>query len=206
MRPTAKTSPTPSSPTVAEYEAAVATEVRLVALGDALRDEELERLARGEKIEAEDIARINTTEAQAEALLRGDAVAKQRKRTIRDIVGERAVVRLALEKAGARAELARREMAAERYANSQQELRDVGRKMVEAIWQLDRALRERDALVNRIGMRAVLPVEAWPLAGRLSNTSSQAYRLAEAGVMNGWISQAEFDKEFAAARKADAWR
>jgi hypothetical protein len=202
----AKPSPTTYS-AISAYEAACEVVARLDAQEVSLRDEELARLARGEKIEADEVASVNATEAAAEALLRGETVKPKAKRAILDIVRERAVVRLAYDKAQAKVELARREMAAQRFAESQTELRKVGRAIVMAIFELDRALRERDVLVAKINLPAgTLPLEAWPLAGRLCNTASQAYRLAEVGVQNGWISPDELDREFDAARKAAPWR
>jgi hypothetical protein len=79
--------------------------------------------------------------------------------------------------------------------------------MVQALFELDRAMRERDLLVHEIGMPpAAIPFEAWPLAGRLGNTSSQTYRFVEMCVSNGWITQGTLTKEFDEARKADFWR
>jgi hypothetical protein len=206
MRLTAsKTPPTP--PAISAYEAAIQIVSRLDAQEAELRAEELARFKRGDKIEADEIASIAATEAAADALLRGEVVKSRKKRTIRDIVHERAVVRLAMDKAQSKVELARRELAAEKFALSLKEQRDVGREICQAIFALDRALRARDKLVTRIGLPAgTLAFEAWPLAGRLSLTHSEAFRFCETGVQNGWISQQEFDDEYAAARKADAWR
>jgi hypothetical protein len=195
MRATAKTS-TPS-----KYEAAIGVVLRLRDREAELRDEELARLERGEKIEAEEVAAVDANERAADALLAGKSIADAAKRTIRTIVQERAVLALAMQKAESNVEAERRALAATRFAESQDELRDMGRKLVLAALAMDRVQRERDALIRRIGLSSVLPHEGWLLGGKLSNTGSQVYRLAECGVQQGWISQKELAEAYAESRK-----
>jgi hypothetical protein len=205
MRLSPKSSPTPQA--FSAHESAVAAEARLKVRYDDLTAEILKREVT-EKVEAEDVLSHIANRAAAEAMVRGEPEAKRAKNVLlRDLHIERDTVRLALEIARNNTELARRESAAERFTKSQKELQAVGRSIVLALFELDRALRARDLLVTRIGLPAgTLPMEAWPLAGRLSNTASEAYRFAETGVTNGWISQRELDDEFSDARKSDAWR
>ena len=124
------------------------------------------------------MASVNASEAAAYALLRGDdSKPSKKKRTIRNIVEDRAIARVALNKAQTQVELARREMAAESFAAAQAELQEVGAGIIEALFNLDRALRAKDKLVRRIGLPpGTIWFEGWPLAGRLGNTASETYR------------------------------
>jgi hypothetical protein len=199
-----QTAPTASS----QYVAALAVLADLQKRDDLLRDQELARMKRGERIDAEAALGVSATEQAAAALLAGQPFpAPRRGRSYLDLLAERAAIRRAIELGRDQADRLRLAAAGERLAARQDELREIGKQMVWAVIGLDRVLRARDALVNEIGMPpASLSVEAWPLAGRLSNTASQAYRLCEVGVQNGWLTQRELDQEYELARKADAWR
>src|SRR5262249_45743631 len=97
--------------------------------------------------------------------------------------------------------------AGERCQERAGDIADAGRRIALALIEVDRALRDRDRLVAEIGMKAgSLWLEAWPLAGRISHTASQAFRFLEEAARNGAMTQREFDDEFEQARKADLWR
>jgi hypothetical protein len=51
-----------------------------------------------------------------------------------------------------------------------------------------------------------LPIEGWPLLGRLANMSAAATVFLQAAVSNGWISAKAYSDELEAARKAALWR
>jgi hypothetical protein len=204
----AATSDSPFPSASKSYVASLAVLADLEKRDAELRDLELARMAKGEKVEAEEAQSIAATQAAAEALLRGDALPSiRRKRPFLDLLRERAAIRLALEIGRSTADQLRLKAAGERLAERAEDLQAVGRQLCLQIIELDRVLRARDALVSEIAMPpGTLPLESWPLAGRLSNTASQAYRLCEVGVANGWLSAKELADEYETAKRADIWR
>ena len=148
---TTTTSDTKSAST--KFAAAMARIADLQVMEDTYRDRELAMLASGAKFDVED-SLATATAAAAEALAATGELPKQKqngKSPIHEIVRTRSAIKLALEIARSNADSLRLDAARERHDARQADLRKVGAKMVEAIFTLDRALRERDALVNEIG-------------------------------------------------------
>jgi hypothetical protein len=198
---------TPPVPPHTGLASILATLNDLRAQDDDLRNEELKRMAAGEKIEPEEIVSIKAQREAAEKLLRGESPIKQARRTFRSLLEQRETIRLAINLAQEKFERARLEAAGDRFTERQSDIARVAQRMVAALFELDRAMRERDLLVHEIGLPpAAIPFEAWPLCGRLGNTGSQIYRFVEMCVNNGWITQGTLAKEFDEARKADFWR
>jgi hypothetical protein len=190
-----------------EYAAAIQRTIELRDRLEANRQEELS--FKGERPDAEVIQLLTATQQAAEALAATGELPPQgtkRKRTFNDILRERRAIEKAIEMVNARTEILRLKAAGERFAEKQDEVRLIGRMMIDAVITLDRTLRARDEVVREIGLPpASLWIEAWPLP-RISNVASVAHRLLEVGVENGAMTQAEMDEEVEAARRADAWR
>jgi hypothetical protein len=174
---------------------------------EAKRQEELGW--KGDRPDAEVVQLIQAKRQAAEALLETGELPPQdakRKRTFSDILRDRRAIEAAIELNNSRCELLRIRAAGERLVEKQDEVRLIGRMLVDAIITVDRTLRARDELVREIGLPAAsLWIEAWPF-GRISNTASVPHRLLEVAVANGAMTQAEMDEEVSEARRADAWR
>ena len=191
-----------------DFTTAMSVLAELAKRDGELRDEELSRMDEGEHDEGEAAQTATATRAAAEELLKGSAPApRSRKRAFRDLVQDRATIKLALELGRDRADQLRLASAAERLAEKQPELREIGRKMVLGVFAIEKIMQERDLLITEISMQAgLLPHEGWVGWGRLENTASTAYRLAETAVQNNWITQREFDQAHAEAKRLAIWR
>jgi hypothetical protein len=155
------------------------------------------------KEDAEVVQLISARRAAAEALASGSPSTKgARKRTFRDIINDRRDIELAIQISNERCERARLAAAGERYTARIGDVAKVGKRMAEAFFELEAAMRERDALTREIGLPAgSLWLEAWPV-GRIANTGSLPHRFLEAAVSNGAITQRELDEAVSAARAA----
>jgi hypothetical protein len=195
--------PTPALTAQAKYERALERGIDLRRQDEEAAADELKRMANGERIEAE-VAMLQTANRRAaQSLIDGETPSAPAKReSYQALLARRASIRLAIEMNNEKCEQARLAAAGERYAARLGDIASVGKRMAEAFFELEAAMRERDALARQIGLPAgSLWFEAWPV-GRIANTGSLPYRFLEAAVTNGAITQRELDEAVSAARAA----
>ena len=204
-RTTAPTEPATSA--AARYVAAIGVLADLGRLDQQTLAEQKEREKAGEHLDSEIAQNISTTLSVAEALLANPAASVERKPkgefAFRALLEKRAAIQKAIEIGRDRAEMLRLEAAAERLVTHRDELKEAARQMCHALIALERAMQLRDRVVKTIGLPAgTLGVEGWPLAGRMGNPGSQAYRLIDAQCKEGFFSAKEFAEEYEQARQA----
>ena len=116
-------------------------------------------------------------------------------KTLSDLRFEMAVLEEALRIIDQLSEIARREEAQLRIEARGGEWLAVNREIAMAIVALERGLQKRDRLATEIRAGAPLPGQGFTFAGRLSLRVGQAYEFLRVGMIEGWVSREEFEKE-----------
>lgn len=155
-------------------------------------------------------ARLTTAPAsvkeKALAMLRGEEVKQaplgEPESRLASLHTERSTIDLALQFAEQKFSAFDQEEAAERLRLGKPAYDAAMAKICRALVDLEHGMAEADVARRAIKVSWVLPGAGFPLAGRLMDRDSQASRLLNVGVGQGWIEHSEVDRETKRAKEA----